>query len=128
MKTISRYLLATRDKGLVMNPSESFDINAYPDANFAGMWGHEDPLDPTSVKCCAGFVINVANCPVLWKSLLMSEIVTYTMEAEVVSLAMFCRELFHVIDLVKQVGTAVGLPLKKRAKCMLLFTRTMLVL
>ena len=78
MKTIGRYLLATRDKGLVMNPSESFGINAYPDADFAGMWGHEDPLNPTTVKSCAGFMINVANCPVLWKSSLMSEIATST--------------------------------------------------
>ena len=116
VKTIGRYLLATRDKGLVMNPSDSFDINAYPDADFAGMWGHEDPLDPTSVKSRAGFVINVANCPVLWKSSLMSEIATSTMEAEVVSLAMCCRELFPVIDLVEQVGSAVGLPPKERAK------------
>ena len=78
--------------------------------------GQEDPLDPTSVKSRAGFVINVSNCPVLWKSLLMSEIATSTMEAEVVSLTMCCRELFPVIDLVEQVGSAVGLPPKERAK------------
>ena len=116
VKMIGRYLLATRDKGLVMNPSDSLDINAYPDADFAGMWGTEDPLDPISVKSRAGFVINVADCPVLWKSSLMSEIATSTMEAETVLLAMCCRELFPVIDLVEQVGSAVGLPPKERAK------------
>ena len=99
-----------------MNPSDLFGINAYTDVNFAGMWGHEDPLNPTSVKSRAGFEINVANCPVLWKRLLMSEIATSTMEAEVILLAMCCHELFSVIDLVEQVGTAVDLPPKERAK------------
>ena len=116
VKMIGRYLLETRDKGLVMNPSEALDIHAYPDADFAGMWGHEDPVDPISVKSRAGFVINVANCPVLWKSSLMSEIATSTMEAETVSLAMCCRELFPVIDLVEEIGNAVGLPPEKTAE------------
>ena len=116
VKMIGHYLLETRDKGLVMNPSEALDIHAYPDADFSGMWGHEDPFNPISVKSRAGFIINVANCPVLWKSSLMSEISTSTMEAETVSLAMCCRELFPVIDLVKKIGNDVGLPPEKTAE------------
>ena len=37
VKMIGPYLLAARDKGLVMNPSNSLDINSFQDADFAGM-------------------------------------------------------------------------------------------
>ena len=33
-----------------MNPIDTLDINVYADADFAGMWGTEDPLDPISVE------------------------------------------------------------------------------
>jgi hypothetical protein len=40
---------------------ESFcKIDAYPNANFAGMYGHETPVDPSCVKSLTGFVIT--NC------------------------------------------------------------------
>ena len=56
-----------------------------------------------------GFVINVASCPVLWKAVLQTEVATSTMESEVVALAACCRELMPIIDMVDEVGKAVGL-------------------
>jgi hypothetical protein len=109
LKLIGRYLLATRDKGLVLTPTKELNIAAYPDFDFAGLWGHEDSLDPTCVRSRTGFVINVANCPMLWKSTLQTLTATSTMEAEVVALATCCRELMPIIDLVESVGKAVGL-------------------
>ena len=70
---------------------------------------YEDSLDPVCVRSRTGYVINVANCPVLWKSQLQTKIAMSTMEAEVVALAVCCRELIPVIDLVAEVGNAVGL-------------------
>ena len=66
-------------------------------------------MDPTCVKSRTGFVISVANCPILWKSKLQTEIATRIMEAEINALAACCRELLPVLDLVKEVGDAVGL-------------------
>ena len=64
LKRIGRYLKATRDRGLIMNPicdkDENIDvlqINNYPDADFAGMYGYEDNTNPASVKSRTGFVI-----------------------------------------------------------------------
>ena len=85
------------------------DVDAYPDADFAGLYGYEDNMDPTSVKSRTGFVISVASCPVLWKSKLQTKIATSTMEAEINALVTCYRELLHVLDLVKEVGDAVGL-------------------
>ena len=44
-------------KGLVVKPSGGvLNINAFPDADFAGMYGQEDPADPACVKSRTGFV------------------------------------------------------------------------
>ena len=110
LKRIGRYLKATRDKGLILNPSkETLKIDCFPDADFAGMYGHERNDDPTCVKSRTGYVITVADCPVLWQSKLQSETALSTMEAEIIALAHSCRELFPVMDLVKSMSSAVGL-------------------
>ena len=86
-------------------------IDAYPDADFAGMWGHEENTDPSSVKSRTGFVINVADCPVLWVSKLQNGCTAQsTMEAEIIALNHCCRELFPLMDMVTSLSTAVGLP------------------
>ena len=46
LKRIGRYLKATRDKGLVLNPSGQLKVDAYPDADFAGLWGHKKVTNP----------------------------------------------------------------------------------
>jgi len=46
LKMIGRYLLATLDKGLVLTPTQDLTIDAYPDADFAGLYGYEDTTDP----------------------------------------------------------------------------------
>jgi hypothetical protein len=110
LKRIGRYLKATRDRGLVLNPTKELKISCYPDADFAGMYGHENPTDPSCVKSRTGFVITVANCPVLWQSKLQTETALSTMEAEVVALAHSCRELLPIMDMVSMLGEKVGLP------------------
>lgn len=118
LKRIGRYLKATRDRGLVLDPRlapnsdgpDVLGIDSYPDADFAGMYGFEKNDDPASVKSRTGYVITVASCPVLWQSKLQTETALSTMEAEVVALAHSCRELFPVMDMVDALGPAVGIP------------------
>ena len=109
IKRIGRYLKATRDKGLILNPSKELRVDCYADANFAGLYGYESTTDPTCVRSRTGFVITVANCPVLWVSRLQECTALSTMEAEVTALAHSCRELFPIMDLVAEVGGIVGL-------------------
>jgi hypothetical protein len=109
---IGRYLKGTLDKGLILKPSKDFKIDCYPDADFAGLWTRDDKQDPHCVRSRTGYVINLANCPVLWKSKLQTEIALSTMEAEYVALSASCKELFPLIDLTKELTTAIGLNLK----------------
>jgi hypothetical protein len=110
LKRLARYLKVTQDQGLVMDPiSEMLKIDAYPDADFAGIYGHKRSDDPACAKSRTGFVINFADCPVLWISKLQQETALSTMEAETIALAHCCRELFPIIDMTQSLGKAVGL-------------------
>ncbi len=94
-----------------MKPSEKLlKIDSFPDANFAGMYRHEVMDDPICVKSRTGYVIMVANCPIMWQSKLQSETALSTMEAEIVALAHSCSKLFPIMDGVSIMGKTIGLP------------------
>jgi hypothetical protein len=69
LKCIGRYLKQTSERRMIVNPSNDIcKIDAYPDADFAEMYGHEKPVDPSCVKSRTGFVITFADVPILWNS------------------------------------------------------------
>ena len=68
MKRICRYLQSTKDNVLLFNPSKKLMVDCYDDADFAGLWGHEYPQDPIYARSRTLFVVNFANCPLLWVS------------------------------------------------------------
>ncbi len=84
-------------------------IDAYPDADFAGMYGHEKPVDPSCVKSRTGFVIKFANVPSLRNSQLQTETALSTMEAEIIALLACCRNLLSIINMVESVTSSVKL-------------------
>ena len=98
-----------RNKGLYLNPTRELDIDAYSESDSTGLCGYEDSLDPICVQSITGFVINMANFPVLWKSQLQNETATSTMEAEFIALVGCYQELMSIIDMVNFIGEAVGL-------------------
>ena len=110
LKRIGRYLKNTASRGMVINPTRELCIDAYPDADFAGMYGHEKPTDPACAKSRSGFVIVFAGVPVMWQSKLQTETALSTMEAEIIALAACMRELIPIMDLVKELVGAVGIP------------------
>ena len=55
MKRICWYLQGTKDNGLVFNPPNKVVVDCYDDADFAGLWGHENPQDPICDSSRTGF-------------------------------------------------------------------------
>jgi hypothetical protein len=104
---ICQYLKGTEEKGLIFRPSSTLKIDCYVDADFAGLWPHEEKTDPTCVKSRTGFVIKLSDCPVIWASKLQSQIALSTMEAEYNALSITMRELLPFKDLVSAVGKIV---------------------
>ena len=87
MKHIGRYLKSTRDKGIIMTPTEKLQLDCFVDADFAGLWNYEKDIDPTSVKSRSGFLFMLGGCPISWVSRLQSEIALSTMESEYVAMS-----------------------------------------
>jgi hypothetical protein len=110
LKRIGCYLKQTSDQGPASNMCK---IDAYPDADFAGMYGHEEQTDPACAKSHTEFIITFAECPVLWQSKLQTEMAFSTMEAKVIALSACCRELFLIIDMVSSLTKSVNLPIGK---------------
>lgn len=78
-----------------------FEVDCYVDANFARLWPHEDPNDPTSVKSRTGFLICIANCPVIWSSKLQPNIALSSMQAKYIARSTAMRDLLPFLELVK---------------------------
>ena len=98
LERIGRYLKGTTKEGLIFRPTLDegqlvLDIDCYVDADFAGLWPHEDKMDPISVKSRTGFVICIANCPVIWTSKLQAINALSTMETEYIALSMAMKSL-----------------------------------
>ena len=101
VKGIGRYLLETRDKGLLLNPSET-TFDCWVDASHAGEWNRENTIDnPSTAKSRMGFVLMLAGCPLIWSSKLQMEIALSTTEAEYISLSAAMREVIPLLSLMK---------------------------
>jgi hypothetical protein len=109
LKRSGRYLKKTRNKGLILHPTKSLQVDCFPDTDFAGLYNHKHPQDPHCVRSRTGYVILLAGCPVLWKSKLQTEIALSTMEAKYVALSQSRKDLFPLLDQIKELSEAVGL-------------------
>ena len=97
LKRIGRYLLDTRDKGMIIRPTKDIALDSYADADVAGLFSSSDPKDPKSVISRPGFVITLRGIPVAWVSKLQVESVPSTMEAEYTSLSQALRVLLPLL-------------------------------
>lgn len=107
---IGQYLKGTMEKGMIIRPETSeLHMECFVDADFAGMWGHENPHDPACVKSRTGYVMCISGCPIHWVSKMQSDIAGSTMEAEYNALSTAMKDLIPLLRLVKSVSTAVGM-------------------
>lgn len=114
LEHIGQYLKGTIDEGIILKPKLEkgkyiLDVDAYVDADFAGLYGKERTEDPSCAKSRTGFVICLANCPIIWSSKLQPDIALSTMQSEYQGLSMMMRDLLPFLDLVKTIAKGVGL-------------------
>ena len=96
-----------------MNPSSDVcKIDAYPDADFAGMYGHEDNTDHACAKSRTGFIITFAECPVFWQSKLQTETALSMLEAKNIALFCMLQRSVSIIDMVCSLDEATNLPIE----------------
>ena len=109
LKRIIRYLIHSPDEGIRFTPNLSEGLNCYVDADFAGLWGHEDEQDPVSVRSRTGFTLTLFGCPIIWKSVLQTEQTLSTLAAEYVAFSTSMRELIPMRALLNEMGTKLDL-------------------
>jgi hypothetical protein len=91
----------------MVNCTNRHDFSNQAKFNINTVW--VDKQDSHSIRSRTGYVICLADCAILWKSKLQTEIALSTMEAEYVALSTSCRDLFPLIDVTKETCSVFSL-------------------
>jgi len=70
---ISRYLLKTSEKGIILKPTSELTIDCYVDADFAGLWNREDHNDENCVNAEPDMCYALSNALLFGLLILMKE-------------------------------------------------------
>ena len=65
VKIIFRYLLKTRDKGIVLRSDKSKGLKCFVDTYWAGSWRNRSSNGPLSSHSRTGYYINYAGYPLM---------------------------------------------------------------
>ena len=101
---VGKYLLGTRDKGVIFKPDHTKGLECFVDADFAGGWHKADANNADSVMSRTGYVLMYAGCPLTWCSKLQTEVALSTTEAEYIALSQALRDVIPLIQLLKEVN------------------------
>ena len=103
VKRIGRYLLGTRDKGLIINPQAPWHFDCWVDTDFSGNWRHKDAqVDPMTAKSRSGWIVRFAGAPITWASKMQTITALSTTEAEYIALSTSLREVIPLMGILKE--------------------------
>ena len=103
VKRIGRYLLGTRDKGLIINPKAPWNFDCWVDADFSGNWRHNDAhVDPMTAKSRSGWIVRFPGAPITWASKMQMITALSTTEAEYIALSTSLREVIPLMGILKE--------------------------
>jgi hypothetical protein len=101
VKRIGRYLLATKDKGLIMKPNKE-GMECWVDNSHASEWSNKSAADDlNTARSRMGYVITYAGSPMHWASKMQTEIALST-EAEYIALSQSMREVIPIMWLLQE--------------------------
>ncbi len=110
VKMIIRYLKRTANMGTIVKFTGLLDIVCFADADHAGLFGREDPLDPNSARSRGGYIIVFGGIPVFWKSWLMTAICLSTLESEYQCLSKAMTQMIAFKNLIEELIERFDLP------------------
>ena len=103
-KHICWYLQGFKGQGIIFQPTQELQLDCYVDADFYGLWTHENDQDPVGVKSRTGYVFTSGECPIQWSSKLKSEIALSTTEAEYIALSQAMCKLLTLRQLLNDMA------------------------
>ncbi len=101
---IGCYLLDTPKHGIIYKPDITKGLECYVNADFAGGWSQADAHNSGNILSRTGYIIMYANCPILWFSLLHTDIALITAEAEYIALSQVLCNVIPLITLLKEIN------------------------
>lgn len=103
IRWIARYLLGTKDKGIIFNADSKRSLEVFVDADFAGNWDKElAGFDKDTARSRHGYIIYFAGIPITWKSQLQQEIALSSCESEITGYSYALREAIPIIELLRE--------------------------
>ena len=103
VKRIGRYLLGSRDKGLVINPKTPWQFDCWVDADFAGNWRNDDAqVDPMTAKSRSGWIVRFEGAPITWASKMQTITALSTTDAEYIALSTSLREVIPLMGILRE--------------------------
>ena len=109
LKRIGQYLLKTRDRGMVIAPESNLKLDCFCNADFVGLYGHEDDQDPVSVNSRSGYVCTLGEIPFLWGSKTQTEIALSTLESKYIACSTAMHELVPLRRLMDELSLSLSL-------------------
>ncbi|KAL7523465.1 hypothetical protein ACHAWF_000534 [Thalassiosira exigua] len=94
---LGRYLLHTKDKGIIYNSDKAVGLECYVDADFAGGWSQADADDADNVMSRTGFIVIK----------LQTKIALSTAEAEYIALSQALQDVIPLMTLMKELVEAL---------------------
>ena len=108
VRYIVRYLMTTRDKGLILKPSKH-SFECYVDADFQGGWDIKTATeDSTTAKSRTAYIVMYAGCPIVWASKMQTDIALSTTESEYSALSEATREVLWLMGLMGEVKSRMA--------------------
>ena len=77
----------------MFNPSKKLVVDCYADADFSGLYLHENPQNPICARSITIFVVTFYNCPLLYVSKQQTEIALSKLNSEYVAWYHYVRAL-----------------------------------
>ena len=104
IKRIGRYLLDTRDKGLIIKPDKLHSFVSFVDADFCGNWDkYIAAQDPNTARSRTGFLIKYANAPIFWQSKMQTQFALSSAESEYIALSTAARYVKSIMYLLEEI-------------------------
>jgi hypothetical protein len=102
---ICRYLMLTREQGILMDPQDGKSFEVYADADFCGNWNRSTTMnDVSTAKSRIGYIISFDGCTITWASKLQTQIALSTTEAEYIALSQSLREVIPMINIMTEIN------------------------
>jgi hypothetical protein len=109
VRYIVRYLMTTREKGLILK-ANNHSFECYVDANFQGGWNRETSSeDSTTAKSRTAYIVMYAGCPIIWASKMQTDIALLTTESEYSALFEATQEVLWLMGLMTEARDRLAL-------------------